>query len=840
MKHLFFLIITTSFVILFPTTHSDCSVSIIDDSQNEIYKEFSLSSQLIESTIQRALSYKSTHVDYLKEHMIFYTLDFFLYIFKDVQCLQIPEIENTVYIASDISKLINDNIAQYPNLVSVFVVFYRKNELTPQSFFYLYDQKTRQKIKVEKLVSTDIEIVTTSTVFVDKVAFLKEKYDYNIQNKINVFHSNDTIFNDFCFNFYDPNTTKDVVLYDRRNYIYVPLCDKNFTLLNIEFESNFSSVKITCKSTIKNVMTSPLMEKIIGNDVNMFFDNEVTKGSGLKSFTCIKTAFKQSLFLKNFAFWLLLMFIVIQIIVMIIYFAGYFEKYKEYLEYLNSKVAIIENEEDNINNIRNSFARRRSTYRSTQRRKSKLSKTAKIEHNRIALNDDDNDDNHFRLNSHLPSDNIGNINNKEEQSNRRLQIERSDSFNNKHSHEEELNEDYDNKNHGIVLNLRNVARPNPPKKKEYSDNQNINNHNNGVDTNVDSAALSKQVNTECVEPILRKKKTKRTKRVKIKVDDNDNKHNNSNEISPPHDEHINNHNTNINTPTNPSIDDFESRKNAKHSHRTTLVRRGTKLASKRNTIRLSTGRRSTRRMSTAIVDSNYNDKEYDPHELITLTLEQAAEFDKRSVITVYLTTLCDKLFLINLCNCGDISEPFLLRIFSFLFDIACILFFSTIFFNETYISDRFIYTYNKTKEVNYAYIWSNESPKSVYAGLVSIVLIIIMNCFIQTRTDLAKLNKKKKAQDYEEQVDQTLNKIKIKHVIIFIVDVILLVLFWYYCTVFCNLFEKTQIDLFLTAVNTTIFCIVFLLFVYLMFCIMRVYSLECKSNCLYKFSSFFL
>lgn len=841
MKHLFLLIISTSFIIFLPTIHSECQVSSINESPDESIKDLTLSSQLIESTIQRAISYKISNEAYLDDNMVYYTSDFFLYIFKDIECLKVPEIENTAYITSDISKLINDNKQQHPNLISVYVVLYRKSELLPQSFFYLYDQKTRQKIKVDKLVSTGIEFVTKSTVFVDKVAFVKEKYDYNIQNNINVFHSNDTLFNDHCFNFYDTNTTTDVVLYDRRHYIYVPLCDKNFTLLNIEWDDNYSSVKVTCKSTIKNVMTSPIMTTITGNNVNMFFDNEVTKGSGLQSFTCLKTAFKQNLFLKNFAFYLLLIFLFIQIIVMIIYFACYSGKYRDYLEYLNSKVAIIENEEDNINNIRNSFARRRSTYRSTQRRKSKLSKTAKFEHNRIALNDYDNDNNNLRINSHLPSDNFRNIN-REEYSNRRLDIERSDSFNNhnnnnQHSNnDEESNEDYENRNHGIILNLRNEARPNPPRRKEYLDNQN-NNNSNGIDTNIETGALSKQVNTECVEPILRKKKTKRTKRVTIKAN---NKINNSNDISPSHDDNINNHNTNINTPTNPSIDDFERKKTVKNTQRTTLVRRGTKLASKRNTIRLSTGRRSTRRMSTAIVDSNFNDKEYDPHELITLTLEQAAEFDKRSVITVYLTTLCDKLFLIQLCNCGDISEPFLLRLFSFLFDIACILFFSTIFFNETYLSDRFIHAFNKTKKLNYAYVWTNESSKSAYAGLVSMVLIILMNCFIQTRTDLSKVNKKKKSDDFEEQVNQTLKKIKIKHVVIFIIDIILLALFWYYCTVFCNLFEKTQIALFLTAVNSTIFCIIFLLVIYLMFCIMRVFSLECKSNCLYRFSSFFL
>jgi DNA repair protein RadC len=53
------------------------------------------------------------------------------------------------------------------------------------------------------------------------------------------------------------------------------------------------------------------------------------------------------------------------------------------------------------------------------------------------------------------------------------------------------------------------------------------------------------------------------KRINKPINKQNIKINNSNDISPSHDDNINNHNTNINTPTNPSIDDFERKKTVK-------------------------------------------------------------------------------------------------------------------------------------------------------------------------------------------------------------------------------------------------------------------------------------
>jgi hypothetical protein len=398
-----------------------------------------------------------------------------------------------------------------------------------------------------------------------------------------------------------------------------------------------------------------------------------------------------------------------------------------------------------------------------------------------------------------------------------------------------------NNKNDIVLDLQ-TPKANPPK-KNANDN---NNNNNNIESNIDISNTIKHINinTETVEPILRKKTVLKRKKTKVKITNHDNLNgirlNNTDQTT------TNNNIPHFQTSLNDSTTKRSSllqRKPTTKPHRTTLPRRNSKLPSKRNSIiphSNNSSRKSSRRMSTIIVDSNYNATQYDPHELITLPLSQAAELDQRSVMSLYGATLCDKLFLISLCNSTDIREPLLLRIFAFVFDITCLLFFSATFFNETYLSTRFVYAYTQQKNVNYAYIWRNEAPKSAYAALASTLLIMLMHHAIQTRKALTRLHKQKYETNFDEIKSHTLSVLKLKHIIVLVVDLILMILFWYYCSCFCGVYTKTQVDLVLTTLNTMLFCVVFILFIYLLFCIMRVYSLECKSNCLYQFSSFFL
>ena len=791
MQHNLLFLFTLSFIFQ-STLLKECSVSTRDESSNESYKQIQLSTKLIESSIQRALAYRKSAGTYMNDNLLFYTPDFLIYIFEDLECIHIKEIEDLAYITSDITLLIESNKSKFPNMLNVFVIYYRTNELTPQTFFYLYDEHTRQQIPPSQLQYTTINVKIKTTININQTNVIKQIHNYNNKNNVNIFQINNEVFNDYCAGFYDKETNKDVVLSDRRKYIYKPLCDEDYIMESIEWNDKDNSInKVICKGKMIDIMLSPVREKLVNETGEVFFEDNVKKESAANVFNCGNTAFKSSKIKHNFGFWIMLIFIIVQIVIVIIYFVNCFSNYMEYLDYLDNKIIMNEQQDNNIGIVSNN--------------------------NKDDIINEDYIDN----------------------------IKQPSLDNNKPINDNNLINNNSNKS-----KLESSTPSNPPKKDTHNfinDNSNSSNINNSNTINIDTT-LSKRINSETVVPIIRKpKKAKKSKTKKHQqISQNSTTMNCINQLT----DH-----PNLNKKPSSGTIIFESHNNfpscdlSKNIRRTTLKRQTTntiQLVLKKPTVTSTPSqrtpfRRSTNhRTSTIILDVKYNEKEFNPHEMNTLPIDQAIKHDNRSFISIYISTLCNKLFILNLCNCSEISEPFLLRLFVFIFDISCLLFFSGLFFNEEYISQRFIYAYNGEKKINYAYVWNEESPKSVYAALVSMVFIIVIHFFIDTRKELSELYKSKNEVGYEEKVVMILKKIKNKHIIVVIIELLLMILFWYYCTCFCSVYQKTQLALFETTVNSIIFCVIFSLFIYLILTIIRVVSLKCKNNCLYCFSSLFL
>ena len=230
-------------------------------------------------------------------------------------------------------------------MLNVFVIYYRTNELTPQTFFYLYDEHTRQQIPPSQLQYTTINVKIKTTININQTNVIKQIHNYNNKNNVNIFQINNEVFNDYCAGFYDKETNKDVVLSDRRKYIYKPLCDEDYIMESIEWNDKDNSInKVICKGKMIDIMLSPVREKLVNETGEVFFEDNVKKESAANVFNCGNTAFKSSKIKHNFGFWIMLIFIIVQIVIVIIYFVNCFSNYMEYLDYLDNK--IIMNEQD--------------------------------------------------------------------------------------------------------------------------------------------------------------------------------------------------------------------------------------------------------------------------------------------------------------------------------------------------------------------------------------------------------------------------------------------------------------------------------------------------------------
>ena len=126
-------------------------------------------------------------------------------------------------------------------------------------------------------------------------------------------------------------------------------------------------------------------------------------------------------------------------------------------------------------------------------------------------------------------------------------------------------------------------------------------------------------------------------------------------------------------------------------------------------------------------------------------------------------------------------------------------------------------------------------PKSIYSILVSLVISLFLSRLSSSKNSIRQLIiKKQKEKNFPLLCLQITNILKIKLIIYFVTDFILIILFWYYCSVFCAVYQnnaKNWLYGSLTSLGITFITPVFTSFIPTT---VRYYSLKQKNHCLYR------
>ena len=84
------------------------------------------------------------------------------------------------------------------------------------------------------------------------------------------------------------------------------------------------------------------------------------------------------------------------------------------------------------------------------------------------------------------------------------------------------------------------------------------------------------------------------------------------------------------------------------------------------------------------------------------------------------------------------------------------------------------------------------------------------------------------------EVKRIMKNYKIKIIIFYIIEFICMMFFWYYVTIFCNIYKKAQLSWFLDCAITIIIRIIIDFFLNLILALLYRLSIGVKSNCFYK------
>lgn len=133
-----------------------------------------------------------------------------------------------------------------------------------------------------------------------------------------------------------------------------------------------------------------------------------------------------------------------------------------------------------------------------------------------------------------------------------------------------------------------------------------------------------------------------------------------------------------------------------------------------------------------------------------------------------------------------------IEISNFLFGIATNLTFNALFFSDKYISNNYHSGYNFIYEV----------PKSIFSSLSGIVISLLCTLIKMDFPHEDFINEKKhKKKEYKRMI---IKKMKHRNIIFFIILFAFSILFWYFVTAFCAVYQNSQVSWILGALTSII------------------------------------
>ena len=176
------------------------------------------------------------------------------------------------------------------------------------------------------------------------------------------------------------------------------------------------------------------------------------------------------------------------------------------------------------------------------------------------------------------------------------------------------------------------------------------------------------------------------------------------------------------------------------------------------------------------------------YELNWLSYKEAIIYDKRTKCEYYSSLIRSKqLFIFTFCTLNDYNSGIIKK---FIFFLSFALHYTTnaLFFNES--------TMHQIYEDSGKYNFNYQIPYIIYSAISStFILRLMLQFLVLTDKDVLEVKNQTKRGLAIDMKKKKLKYIKIKFGIFFILNFILLVLFWYYLTCFNAIYKNTQVYL---------------------------------------------
>ena len=216
------------------------------------------------------------------------------------------------------------------------------------------------------------------------------------------------------------------------------------------------------------------------------------------------------------------------------------------------------------------------------------------------------------------------------------------------------------------------------------------------------------------------------------------------------------------------------------------------------------------------------------HEKNILPYDIALKDDQQSYWDYYFSLIRSKhLFILTFYTFNDYNSR-IIKISLFLLIFAIHYFVNACFINDSIINK--IYKHQKK------YSLSISLPIIIYSVIISYVAGYVLKMLTFTENSIIEIKNQRTMQLSKNLKEKILKQIKIKIIIFYSLNFILLVFIWYYLSCFGVAFRNTQYILFWNTLISMLITLIFPFIFFLVLGILRIQSLKNNNENIYKIS----
>ena len=229
-----------------------------------------------------------------------------------------------------------------------------------------------------------------------------------------------------------------------------------------------------------------------------------------------------------------------------------------------------------------------------------------------------------------------------------------------------------------------------------------------------------------------------------------------------------------------------------------------------------------------------NDKKnnyvYTSDEFSIMDYKEAVKNDKRSWCKIYIGYLFEKNSYLNAFVSDSFIDLRTIKINFLCFRLEIIFVLNALFYTDSYISSA----YHNNGKLGFF----TSLPKSLYSILVSIIATLFFKLLTSNKKEIVEIIKNKKDNDeYTDSINTILNKFKIKLIVFFILQILFSLVFLYYISAFCAVYQNSKFYWLYGCLESILFDII-ISFIYCIFlATFRYYGLVKRTKCLFDFTN---